>query len=152
MIQRIQSIYLLVAVVAGIVCLCLQIGTVDVDGLVVARMYNLWVTADGGVGGFTVWPLFAVLTLASAIGVYSIFMFGNRVLQARFCLFSALLTVGWYIIYAAFGFLMPDSAKGETFAPSFVAALPLVSLVFYLLARKAILADERLVRAADRIR
>jgi hypothetical protein len=153
MIQRIQTIYLLAAVVVGIVCLCLQIGTVNVEGLVVAREYNLWVvSANDGMTHCGVWPLFAVLTLASSVGVYAIFMFHNRVLQARFCVFCSLLIVGWYVIYVVFGQLIADSSKGEHFVPSLTAALPFVAFVLYLLARRAILADERLVRAADRIR
>lgn len=152
MIQRIQTLYLLAAVALCIVCLCLQIGTVSAGGMVVAREYNLWVMSSDGTVGWSVWPLFAVLTLASAVGIYSIFMFHNRVLQARFCLFCSLLMVGWYGIYAVSGHLIADSSAKETFSPSLTAALPLVSLVLYVLARRAIMADERLVRAADRIR
>ena len=39
-----------------------------------------------------------------------------------------------------------------TFKPGFALILPAVSLILYVMARKAILADEALVRAADRIR
>ncbi len=152
MIQRIQTLYLLAAVALSIVCLCLQIGTVSADGMTVAREYNLWVMSADNAVSWSVWPLFAVLTLASAIGVYAIFMFHNRVLQARFCLFCSLLVVGWYIIYAVLGQVIADSSANQAFSPSLTAALPLVSLVLYILARRAILADERLVRAADRIR
>ena len=35
---------------------------------------------------------------------------------------------------------------------SFTAALPAVSLILYILARRGIIKDEKLVRAADRIR
>lgn len=152
MIQRIQTLYLLAAVALSIVCLCLQIGTVSADGMAVAREYNLWVMSADNAVSWSVWPLFAVLTLTSAIGVYAIFMFHNRILQARFCLFCSLLVVGWYIIYAVLGQVIADSSANQAFSPSLTAALPLVSLVLYILARRAILADERLVRAADRIR
>lgn len=152
MIQRIQTLYLLAAVALSIVCLCLQIGAVSADGMTVACEYNLWVMAADGTVSWSVWPLFAVLTLASAVGLYTIFMFRNRVLQARFCMFCSLLVVGWYVVYAVFGHVIADSSANQVFSPSLTAALPLISLVLYILARRAIIADERLVRAADRIR
>lgn len=152
MIQRIQTLYLLAAVALSIVCLCLQIGTVSAEGMTVAREYNLWVMSSDGTASWSVWPLFAVLTLASAVGLYAIFMFRNRILQARFCLFCSLLVVGWYVVYAVFGHVIADTSANQTFSPSATAALPMVSLVLYILARRAIISDERLVRAADRIR
>lgn len=157
MIQRIQTIYLLLAVVLSVACLCMQIGTFSVDGMAVAREYNLWVmhvdNAPEHHFSFATVPLFVVLLLSAALGLYSIFAYRNRITQARFCVFNMLLVVGWYILYAVYGFVLIDAGGNPVyFAPSFPAALPAVAFVFHLLARRGIMADERLVRAADRIR
>lgn len=152
MIQRIQTIYLLVAVVLSVVCLCMQIGTFTEGGAAVYSEYNLWVTGPTGVRQFVTWPLFAVLLLSAAIGLYAIFMYANRLLQARFCMFAMLLVVGWYILYVVYGGVLKPGDGSAEFAPTWVGACPLVASVFYFLARRAIMADERLVRAADRIR
>lgn len=152
MIQRIQSIYLLAGVVLSVICLCLPIGIFQSANTITAHLYNLCsVQVVGGVN-FDQWALFAVLILSASIGTYAIFAFHNRIVQARLCLFSVLLIVGWYILYFVFGKLLKGDADGVTFTPSLSAILPALSLVFYVLARRRIKADERLVRAADRIR
>lgn len=152
MIQRIQSVYLLIGVVMSLACLCMQIGLFSSEGLVVAKEYNLWSVQADGSWTFSQWPLFVVLLLSAAISAYAIFAYRNRKAQARLCLFSSLLVIGWYALYAVYGQVLADAESGVEFTPSLTAVLPAVSVVFYLLARRGILADERLVRAADRIR
>jgi hypothetical protein len=65
-----------------------------------------------------------------------------------------LLVLGWYILFAVFSQTLGNVADmiDLTFRPEIAAALPCVSTILYLMARHAILADEKLVRAADRIR
>ena len=154
MIQRIQTVYLFLAVVLSVACLCLQIGSYDAAGTTVVREYNLWVTDLMGDRSFRTWPLFAVLVFSSAIGFCNIFLFRNRKMQARICLFNVLLVVGWYILYAVFSQLLtsPEALDGVVFQPAVAAFLPAVAVILYVMARRAILADEKLVRAADRIR
>lgn len=154
MIQRIQTVYMFLAVVLTVVCLCMQIGTFLVAGVPVFNEYNLWMSDPLGARHFTTWPLFAVLVLSSAIGLCNIFLYTNRKMQARICLFNILLIIGWYIVYVVFSQTMNNLADLVTlsFQPSIAAALPCVSVILYVMARHAILADEKLVRAADRIR
>lgn len=151
MIQRIQSVYMLIAVIVNIVCLCMQIGTFTADGMVTAHVYNLWtVNATDGSRIFNTWPLFAILVLSSAFGLFTIFMYRNRITQARFCTFNSLLIVGWYILYAVLAHVL--ASDEQSFCPAFASVLPVVSLIGFILARRGIIADERLVKAADRIR
>lgn len=157
MIQRIQTIYLLVAVVLSVICMFLPLGEFSVDGLTVAREYNLWLLHVDNAAThhftFATSPMFAVLLLSSALSCYAIFAFRNRVAQARFCLFGALLIVGWYVLYAVYSRVLGSfDGRMAEFSLSWAAVLPALALVFLLLARRAIMADERLVRAADRIR
>ncbi len=153
MIQRIQSIYLLIAVIVSIVCLCMQIGTLTLvaGGDVAGRVYNLW-TVNTAMGDHVcnTWPLFVILVFSAAIGLFTIFMYRNRRVQARFCMFNSLLIVGWYILFAVLAHVLV--LDGQSFSPSVASVLPVVSLIGYILARRSIMADERLVRAADRIR
>ena len=51
----------------------------------------------------------------------------------------------WRPFDGLFGYML-------SFRPTWVAALPLVALIGYILARRSIMADEKLVRSADRIR
>ncbi|MBQ8655909.1 MAG: DUF4293 domain-containing protein [Prevotella sp.] len=164
MLQRIQTVYMLLAVVFTVACLCMQIGTFSGADQLEVREFNLWLTAQpGGVRQFTVWPLFAVLVLSASVGTCTVFLYRNRRLQARICAFNMLLILGWYILYAVFSqtlvsivpapsTLHPSPSTFTTFTPSLAASVPCEATILAVLARRAIIADERLVLAADRIR
>lgn len=156
MIQRIQTVYMALAVVLTVVCLCLPVGVFTYDGLapvgiISINEYNLCLVTDDIVE-YTTWPMFAVLVPSAALGVYSIFAYGNRKVQARFCVFNVLLLVGWYVLYAVCSRVCGAGEGVSEFRPTVFAAFPCVALILYMMARRAILADEALVRAADRIR
>ncbi len=116
MIQRKQSIFLLVAVILGMVF-------------------------------FLAWPLFIIQMLASAISLYTIFIYKNRPRQATLCLISILFNLAWYVTLA----VLIQQGKLPEQLP-YVVCLPLIAAIFCFMARKAIIADEKLVKAADRIR
>lgn len=149
MIQRKQTIYLVIAVALSLICLCSPIGRFGGESLNTAMEYNLWLTnLATGQKFFSTWPLFAILVLSTALGVCSIFMYHNRKAQSGVCTFAMMLLVGWYLVYAVLSKLLGMGV----FSPSWQAFLPALSIVLYFMSRKAIIADERLVRAADRIR
>lgn len=156
MIQRIQTVYIALALILTVACLCMKIGAYSVEGIgTIASEYNLMVVYDAmGKYSFDTWPLLAVLMLSTVLGVYSIFAYNNRIRQARICAFNALLVVGWYVLYAVYSRLLVGNVEVDTlhFTPTPTAAFPLAAAVFYLLARRGIMSDERLVRSADRIR
>lgn len=83
----------------------------------------------------------------------TVFLFKNRKLQINLCSINLLFNVLWYVDYAVifFGLVGLEKVSGDlTF--HWGAVMPLLSLVFVLLARKGVSDDEKLVRAADRIR
>ena len=116
MIQRKQTLFLLVAAILGLV---------------------FWL----------LWPLFVIQALASALSLYTIFIYKKRPLQAKLCMVTILIHFAWYILLAA----LIHQGKADQNLP-IVACFPLIAAILCFMARKAILADERLVRAADRIR
>ena len=151
--QRKQTLFLMAAIILTVICLCTQIGAFQAAGLKVARVYNLWFTDPLGNHHFDVWPLFAILLPTAAIGTYTIFIYHNRKMQALFCALNALLIVGWYVCFFVVSQMVGDKSWGAVdFRPSWPAVLPAVALIFYLMARQAIRADEKLVRSLDRIR
>lgn len=153
MIQRKQTLFLLVAVILTIVCLCLPLGSFTAANAISTEssaMYNLWISGIDGSRDFTVWPLFAILLITCTIALTAMFSFRNRITQSRFCMFNILLLLGWYVVFAVFAF----STNGEAgdFKASPTTVLPAISIILHFIARRAILADEALVRSADRIR
>lgn len=150
MIQRKQTVFLFLALLATIACLCLPVGRFEPQGMGTEnQLMNLWINETNGGRNFSVWALFAILLVTCPINTFAIFDYHNRKRQARFCMFSMLMIIGWYIVYGVFSqVLMP----GFTFHVEFAACLPLIAFILLWLARHSILADEALVRAADRIR
>ena len=150
MIQRKQTLFLLIAAVFGVLSLCLQLAEVTDEGLTVGRVFSLWTIGQGGAFSFEPWPLFVLMILVSSLSIITIFLFKRRRLQARLCLVSTLISVLWYVaLLVVSKQLAPDA---QNFHVEIAAGFPAVAAILNFMARKAIIADEKLVRAADRIR
>ena len=159
MIQRIQTIYLLLAFALCVCCLCLPIGYyLSEAGARVAHVTNLWMAyepefiVEGMVGkSMRPWALFALLVIVSTLTLLNIFLFRRRALQMRICTFCMILLVGWYALYAFFIYVLGNGLEAH-FRPEWTGALPFAALVMEYLAFRGILRDEQLVRSLDRLR
>ncbi len=151
MIQRIQTVYLLVAAILLTICACLPVGVFKPEGMGADQeMYNLCIISETDGWNFTVCGLFVMLAATVATSVTTIFGYNNRKRQIRNCMVAIELLLIWVALYVVFGFVVGQD-KME-FRCEYVAVLPLVSIVLIWLARRGIIADENLVKAADRIR
>ena len=153
MIQRKQTVFLLLALVAGILCLCMPIGALLPLGMgVPSTVFNLCiVSAEKALSFGLVTSLFFILLVVCAIALITIFLFKNRKRQATFCSVCMLLILVWYAVFAYLAYTC-YGLEDQTFQPQWTAALPFVSDIFIWLARRGIIADEKLVRSMDRIR
>lgn len=149
MIQRKQTVYLLVALLALIVCLCLPIGSIEPKGMGTGFVwYNAGLTNGQQ---FVVRPiLFVDLVVAGTLALTSIFLYRRRLFQARMCTVGIILCLAWYVYYGicVLGELLPTG----NFRLHFAAGLPLVAIILFVMAHRGIMADEKLVRSMDRIR
>lgn len=154
MIQRIQTIYLVVATIFMALSLILPVAVFQVSGveydLGAFSLHNDAVTIYYPV----VW-MGAVLAAATALPLVTIFLFKKRTLQIRLCAVEAVLLVGSLAFMAIF-FFCSDSifdgldVQNEYFGMG--AIMPILSLILVVLAARAIFKDEVLVRSLDRIR
>lgn len=157
MIQRIQSVFLLLLALSMLSMLALPLWH-KADGL---THQELTLTAFNFAAASLPQPttpvpvwLIAVLAVASAaVAAYEIFQFRSRLAQLKLGLLNLLL------IAATFGAEFFLSNHGEAFLnpklegvnqPAFF--LPLLALALNLLASRFIRRDEQLVRSADRLR
>ena len=102
MIQRIQSIYLLLVTGLLIASMCLPVGSlIDFNGAV-SVFKPLGLTM--GDTFQSTWGLFCILMLAAIVAFATIFLFKNRILQIRMTIFNSLLLVGYYMAFFAFFF------------------------------------------------
>lgn len=150
MIQRKQSVFLLLAFVASVVCLCLPLGSFEPQAMGVGfKMYNLMVMLGTG-ADYSVCGLFGVLVLSSILSVATIGLYKNRMLQSRLCACNLFLLVAWYIVFGAM--TRNVISADTTFHVEFATCLPAVSIILVQMARTAILKDEKRVRDSERIR
>ena len=152
MIQRIQSLYLLLSSILGVVCLSMPLGYFcTTNGERVSELFNLWLRmSDSGEHVFTPWALFALLVIITTLTFLDIFLFTRRALQMRVLTLCMILLVGYY---ALLGFIVYQAhSNGATYTPSITAAFPFICIVLDYLAFRGILKDELLVRSLDRLR
>lgn len=149
MIQRKQTLFMLLAVACGIACLCMPLGELVPQGMgVTDTIYNLWVKGGNGGYSYAVVPLFVLLILTIPVGIAAILLYHHRMAQAKLCAVNMFLIVAWYV-YAV---VKVTGVDGMSFRPCFAFCLPLIAEIFWFMARKGVISDEKLVRAADRIR
>lgn len=150
MLQRKQSVFLFVSFVLSVVCLCLPIGELEPAGMGIGpKVYNLWISGNG-YHDFSACPLFVLMSLSGLLSIVTVFLYRNRMLQSKLCVCNIFLSLVWYVVYAVL--IKKVATPDLTFHVSFALCLPMVSILLNLMARKGILNDEKLVRAADRIR
>lgn len=146
MIQRIQSLYLLLAGLAG----------------AATWYFPLWrATLTNGTQVEFHAPqsylVFIVLMVIVALAVVSIFLYKNRKLQFRLTVLNVILAIAatalQYIKVQAEGNQLQANNLGPVTASYLPAAfLPIVITVLLLLAARGIYKDEKLIKSLDRLR
>ena len=151
MIQRIQTLYLLAVVILGIALIWLPV--VQLVSPADAQELQVWeLTALGGAPLQGLWGMLVATLLIPVLALVDIFLYNKRILQARLNIFTVMLCLGWYGVLAIYIWLAKETIPDIQWHIMPWAVLPLLCLVLTLMATRAILKDEALVRAADRIR
>ncbi len=136
MLQRIQTVYLLIAVIIA-------------AGLIF--VFPLWEN-NAGEPVYAIDELiaFGMFIASAAISLVSIFMFKNRKLQFVLGRLNIILNLFLLGVFVYWSLTLPGemdiSEKGIGMF------LPIISIVFIVLANKAIKKDEDLVKSVDRLR
>ena len=166
MIQRRQSIYLLlIAILGGILYFCplVQFTTPVEEGI--QRMFELspsGLTEQTEAYSYRATELpevqftgVMVLTITTLLipllALIILFLFKKRILQARLCILLAMLNAGYYAILGVYIWFGKHQIAAD-WDMLFGTCIPLINLVLTLMAARLILKDEARVRAADRLR
>lgn len=161
MIQRIQTLYLLAIVALGItLCFVPVLQLVTPEDAAELHVYQM---SASGLQETTneqcqptaslqgLWGLMVTTVLIPLLALVDIFLFKKRILQARLNIFLAMLCLGYYGVLALYVQLAKMSLGVDWHIMPW-ASVPLICFILTLMATRAILKDEALVRAADRIR
>lgn len=152
MIQRIQTVYLLLVVVLGItLCFMPVLQFVTPEEAETLQIWELSAFRFADVPLQGLWGLTVATVLIPLLALIDIFLYNNRLLQARLNIFTVMLCLGYYGVLAIYVWLA-RTALGVDWHILPWASIPLVCLILTVMATRRILKDEALVRAADRIR
>ncbi|MDT0651735.1 DUF4293 domain-containing protein [Autumnicola edwardsiae] len=136
MLQRIQTIYLFLAAIVSL-------------GLIF--VFYLWENSIGE----TIYAedelmVFIMFLLSGALSLISVFMFRNRKLQ--FVLGRLNIILNFFLLGLFVYWLLNVPGEKDISEKGIGMLLPVISIVFLVLANKAIKKDEDLVKSVDRLR
>lgn len=154
MIQRIQSLYLLLAAVCAGAVLLLPLAAYT-DGMNEYTLRAFMLSESGGEASQPTVYMGILLSLSALLPFVTIFLFKRRMLQVRLCVVELVLLAGGIIMMAVYCYLGYRAVSGMPFGAASLKAgviLPLPAIVFTVLALRATFRDEVLVRSLDRIR
>jgi uncharacterized membrane protein YcgQ (UPF0703/DUF1980 family) len=146
MIQRIQSLYLLLAAAAGAATWFFEIWKATLSDNVVSY-FNVQ-------SSYLVFVLYMVIVM---LAVISIFLFKKRKVQFRLTVLNIFLSIAAIVLqyFKVLDFANALQTGGKTITSSSylpAAFLPVLILVFLFLAARGIYKDERLIKSLDRLR
>ena len=140
MIQRKQTLWLLLATVAAVLTFLypFSTGIEKVDNTTMERPTEI-------IAGEHL--LLMLLTVASIIiSTVSIFLFKNRGQQKMLCIIGLLIGLGICFFYISL------TLKLIKYVPALWAVLPFIVVISYFLAYRGIRSDEKLVKSLDKLR
>lgn len=147
MIQRIQTVYLLLAAI--LLGSLYQLTLADISVGSELFTFNVKGIFREGERVFNGLPLIIFLTLIMLLHIFVIFNYKQRIKQMRVLGFTIILLLGltglfFYFAYSGF--------KGATASFHLPVAFPLVAAILDYLAIRGIGKDEALIRSIDRLR
>lgn len=156
MIQRKQTIFLLLVIIASVVSfffpLAEFIGVKDSIVLYVQKAHSLVPDSPFNKNEYFTLPLLSATGFIMLFSLITIFLYKNRKTQMQIikvCILVEIIFIGLFFFYYVDALQKLTGATAEYKTAVF---MPLISLVFLVLAYRGVLQDEKLVRSADRLR
>ncbi len=138
MIQRIQTLFLVIGAGLLIAMLCTPMATIaGVEG------------ADGRIGYFTHTSIMSLIILSLILQVVTIFGYKHRVRQMRYCILNSLVLLGLQI-YLVVRYFSPERDPSILF--TITTVFPVCVIILDLIAARYIARDEAMVVASTRLR
>ncbi|MBL7968092.1 MAG: DUF4293 domain-containing protein [Prolixibacteraceae bacterium] len=147
MIQRIQTLYLLVSAILIAFLFALPFAEIAKDGAIYLFDFK-GISLNGAVTENGI-AISILIGLVLAIHGFAILSCKNRIRQMRVIVFTILLMLG---LFGMFFFFTYYSFSGAQISFKISMVFPLVAIILDYLAIRAIGKDEALIRSIDRIR
>lgn len=147
MIQRIQTVYILIAEVLIVTLFGLKLADLSVNGELL-EFYAKGIM-NGQESVFNGLPILIFTGLITLLHVVILFMYKKRVSQIRLLVFTIILLLGLFGMFFYFAYAGFDGAQVAFKIP---VAFPVVAVILDWLAIRAIGKDEALIRSLNRLR
>jgi hypothetical protein len=156
MIQRIQTLYLLLVVVLTTVTFFSPVaGLQHAEQAAIYEMSYRGLFEMNVSGGSNMlantWMLTALMVLIPLLAFITIILFKKRMLQIRLIIFNIVLMAGFYGLMFIYLWQYGKSLEASLFL-EIPAAFPLVGIILSIMAIRAIGKDEALIKSLNRIR
>ncbi len=145
MIQRIQSIYLALAAIALALLFMIPFATSTeaIPNMLQDKVYNI---QDSPI-------LIGLTVIGILVSVVAIFLYSNRGLQARISYFSIICSILLPLVAVLLIYNEGTvTTKADKIHDGFGIYIPIISLIFSILAVRSIGKDDQLVKSMDRLR
>lgn len=154
MIQRIQSLFLLLSLILSILLVFIPFAQVyhpDAGIFSIKSTGMFQIVQDKELLQAKIYPLLIIVAVTLVFQTFTLFLYRKRVLQIRLCNLSSLfhfgvLILGIYYIYQA------ANNNGSTIEYGLSLIFPLICIVSNFIASRYILKDEKLIKSLDRLR
>jgi hypothetical protein len=151
MLQRIQTVYLLIIAVLTALMLFMPLSVLQTgDGLYTLDVFGVNAVVTSEIV-YPAWGLFILVALISLLALITIFLYKKRMLQIRLCIFNAILMLGFYGFFAYLIVVMKQQSD-VSISVRIALSFPVICLILDYLAIRNIGADETLVRSLERLR
>lgn len=147
MIQRIQTVYLVISTILLGLLFLIPFAEIAKEGIIYLFNYK-GILADGALkfNGYAISILIGVLVILHAVTILN---YKNRIRQIRFLVLSILLMLG---LFGMFFFFIHFTFGDAQVSYKVSIFFPLITVMLDYLAIRAIGKDEALIRSIDRIR
>jgi hypothetical protein len=155
MIQRAQSIYLLAVTILMVFLIVLPVAEVAISGGEILIYYNYgikrYVAENSEIIVYTI-PVTIITCVIGLASFFNIFLYTNRNMQMRICLYNILLLIG--LIVLIYFYFIVIRKRLDVIGHSFRMAImfPIISIILTLMALRGIRSDEALVKSTERLR
>ena len=150
MLQRIQTVYLLLASICMVVSLLTNLAVFTFGGEIVNFQAMGFYMNEEII--FSTWGLFIIGNIAAVLSVLIVFLYKNRMLQIRLASFNLFMILGYYGLIAFYILKRNPEANSVFENVSIGMITPFIAIVLIYLAIRKIGADEALIRSLNRIR
>ncbi len=152
MVQRIQTVFLLGAVISLAMMIFLPLAEILTDDGVYYTYISSGLRKEGGDIVFPSMPVISLIVVTALLSLGNIFLFKNRKLQIRFCVYGIILNFGLIGLLYYFWVMMFRQLDVDSYFLKLPLALPAAAIIFTYLAFRGIRKDEILIRSIDKIR